>query len=372
MLTKEGCAGRVERLRGLLAEADLDGCLISDARDLLWLFGLPLPGADDFPALGVVTADGSARLLCHDGSEPLLPMRVDPYPWHVGYTRNLDNGLALAALAARVLPSRRLAAVGFQAESLPHWLAVELSAALRPDTWYALDLDLLALQRAKDPDELDCLRASIGSSLAAYTAAERVIAAGVNELEVLAAGQRAALLAAGEFVFHNGDYQAASLGGPARNRTCEAGELYIVDAWSVVGGYWSDLCRTYAVGPPSDLQRSVYAHLVGILEEVPGRLKPGVRGTELWAWMDARIREHPHLADAGLIHHAGHGVGLRAHTAPDLNRDREGVLQEGDVVSVEPGAYTDALRAGVRVENTFLITADGCMLLSEHPLTLTP
>lgn len=371
MLTKGGCAGRLERLRRRLVELDLDGCLISDARDLLWLFGLPLPGADDFPALGVVAADGSARLLCHEGAAPLLDVPTATYPWHVGYTRNLDNGRVLAAMAASALP-QRMAAVGFQAECLPHWLAVELSATLRPDTWYALDAELLDLQRAKDPDELDCLRASIRSSLAAYAAVERLIAPGVNELDVLAAGQHAAMRAAGEFVFHNGDYQSCGLGGPARDRACEAGELYIVDAWSVVGGYWSDLCRTYAVGPPSDLQQSVYTHLVGILAEVPGKLKPGLRGTELWAWMDARIRAHPHLADAGLIHHAGHGVGLRAHTAPDLNRDREGVLQPGDVVSVEPGAYTDALRAGVRVENTFLITCDGCMLLSDYPLALAP
>ena len=93
-------------------------------------------------------------------------------------------------------------------------------------------------------------------------------------------------------------------------------------------------------------------------------------GTAIWTWVDGRIREHPHLREIGLTHHGGHGVGLRAHEGPDLNRDRDDILRPGDVVSVEPGAYTPELRAGIRLENTFLITETGCELLSEYPLSL--
>ena len=92
--------------------------------------------------------------------------------------------------------------------------------------------------------------------------------------------------------------------------------------------------------------------------------------TEFWHELDRRIREHPHLAQSGLVHHGGHGVGTRVHEAPDLNRDRDDRFEVGNVFSCEPGGYSDELRQGIRVENTFLITENGVENLSEYPLNL--
>jgi Xaa-Pro aminopeptidase len=77
------------------------------------------------------------------------------------------------------------------------------------------------------------------------------------------------------------------------------------------------------------------------------------------------------LRDTGLTHHGGHGIGLRAHEAPDINPDRGGILEAGNVVCVEPGGYTADLNAGVRLENTYLITESGCENLSEYPLDVS-
>ena len=55
---------------------------------------------------------------------------------------------------------------------------------------------------------------------------------------------------------------------------------------------------------------------------------------------------------------------------PDLNKERGGILQVGNVVSVEPGAYIPEMRAGVRLENMYLITADGLENLSPYPMEL--
>jgi Xaa-Pro aminopeptidase len=119
------------------------------------------------------------------------------------------------------------------------------------------------------------------------------------------------------------------------------------------------------------LQQSIFDHIAAIQAEVPARLKPGVHGRDLWRWMDARVREHPALASEGLIHHAGHSIGLHVHEMPDLNRDRGGILEAGNVVCVEPGGYTAAARRGARIENTYLITESGAVNLSEYPICLT-
>lgn len=369
MLTMDGCRMRQERFIEMLERNDLDAAVISDAREIYYLTGLLL---ERFPALLYVETEGRSWLVCHTADGEALVDTRATYEPSLLYTMNPDPMRLLAYEVARkasgTQPVHRL---GWQSESLPKLLADVLASASPPDEWVAIDDHLAALEKYKESDEIELLREAISCSLAAYDAARAAIVPGVSELAVVEAGHQAATLQAGETIFHSGDYQSGQLGGFARDRLIQAGELYIIDAWSTYRGYWSDLCRTFAVGEPTALQREVYTHIADILTEVPTKLRPGGRGTELWQWIDKRLREHPHLRDAGLIHHAGHGVGLRAHEAPDLNREREGLLAVGDVVCVEPGAYSAELNGGIRLENTFWITETGVEVLSNYPLELT-
>ena len=376
MLTAEGCKDRQTRFRVKLDADGIDAVVLTDHIEIYYLTGLLLSGypAFYFPAFLFFETDGGSWLAAHtEEGEALVDDRIT-YEWHIMSTMNPDPVRQLdRAVAARLSSAKPVSRIGWQAEGLERLLAETVDARLSPDTWAPVD-DLLAeMHKQKDADELALLRKSIQVDLAAYTRAQEVMEPGMNELDVLAEAQQAAMSAAGEVVYHGGDYRAGVIGGTARDRKIEAGELYIIDAQSTYRGYWSDLARTFSVGgEPTDLQMSVYEHLAGILNDVPGLVGPGQSATALWKTIDARIREHPHLADSGLIHHGGHGVGLRPHEAPDINRDRDAVFEVGDVFSCEPGAYSDDLRAGIRLENTFAITAAGVETLSEYPLSLIP
>ena len=63
--------------------------------------------------------------------------------------------------------------------------------------------------------------------------------------------------------------------------------------------------------------------------------------------------------------HAGHGIGL-TWEAPWIMADDDTVLQEGMVLAVEPGVYWEG-GGGLRVEDNFLVTADGLEKLSAFP-----
>jgi Xaa-Pro dipeptidase len=372
MLALDGCRTRQGRLRELLARDGLDAAVISDARDVYYLTGFLASGPMPLPSLFYVETDGRSVLAAHTAEGELAVDERTTYEPATFATMNPDLTRRLAqAIGNHLSGVGSVRRIGWQAESLPRHPGDVLAGTLHPDEWVPIDDGFAELQTRKDPDEVALLRESIACTLAAYDAVREAIAPGANEVAVLEAGHRAANLRAGEQVFHSGDYRSGEIGGPARNRAIQAGELYIVDAWTTYHGYWSDLCRTFAVGEPTPLQREVFAHMAEILAEVPSQLKPGVRGTDLWRWIDHRIREHPALREAGLGHHAGHGVGVRGHEAPDLNRDREGILEPGNVVSCEPGSYVAELNAGVRLENTFLITETGCELLSDYPVALT-
>ncbi|SVB76999.1 uncharacterized protein METZ01_LOCUS229853 [marine metagenome] len=374
MLTQKGCLVRQDRLRLHMSEAQIDAIALVHPLEIYYFTGVLFP--ETFPAqpaLLWIEAGGNSWLAAHtDDGDPFVD-ECCTYECSLGETLNSYMRSQLSELVKERLQARstKAARVGYQREFMPHVLVGCIDSGLggTPE-WIAMDEDLNQMQEVKDDDELELIRQAVQIDLAAYTAAQQAIAPSVNELEVLGAAQQAAHLCAGEKVFHDGDYQCGEPGGFARDRRIEAGELYIIDAWVSYRGYWSDLCRTFAVGEPTDLQQSIYQHLRAFHDRIGNYLRPGQDSRECARAMDAYIREHPALADVGLSHHGGHTIGLRAHQMPDVNATRGGIFQVGNVVCIEPGSYIPEARAGVRLENMYLITESAPENLSQYPMDI--
>ena len=59
----------------------------------------------------------------------------------------------------------------------------------------------------------------------------------------------------------------------------------------------------------------------------------------------------------------GHGLGLEVHEMPRLGKGEQTVLQEGMVLTVEPGVYLEGL-GGIRIEDDVVVTAEGAVDLT--------
>jgi len=63
--------------------------------------------------------------------------------------------------------------------------------------------------------------------------------------------------------------------------------------------------------------------------------------------------------------HLGHGIGLRHPEPPYLVTESADTLEEGDVVTLEPGLYIAGV-GGMRFERNYLVTGDGPACLTPH------
>lgn len=132
--------------------------------------------------------------------------------------------------------------------------------------------------------------------------------------------------------------------------------------------YNGDLTRTVVVGEITDDVKRMHAAVLQALDagaESIAAAAPG-KGPHLAACHVLVDRGFGTTTEgfegpdgvARMNHGLGHGVGLEVHEAPSMRETTEYPLEEGDVVTVEPGLYLLGL-GGVRVEDTGMVTIHG-------------
>jgi Xaa-Pro aminopeptidase len=228
---------------------------------------------------------------------------------------------------------------------------------------------LFKLRRRKDPDELRMLTRAAEANRAMYAQARELVRPGVNELDLYSQLQATAVRELGQALTYFGqDFQCNSRGGPARDRAAQAGELYILDLGVGYRGYYSDNARTLSVdGHPTDRQLHAWEQLAAVFPWIEQTVRPGVSCRDLFQQVQERLDA---CRPWEFNHHLGHGVGLAPHEGPHLNPHWDDHFAEGDFFTVEPGLYHDQLRHGIRLEQNYLVTADGVQLLTDSPLEL--
>ncbi len=311
----------------------------------------------------VLRKDGRCYLVsCAAGDDDLAMDQHVPYEASALATLRMDQAATIAEAVSKIIGKAPGAAGLDKGDS---------SAFLGEMAQSSIDLGpvLIRLRRKKDTDELAIMHKGIEITHAAYVRARAIIAPGISELELYAELRKAAVLEAGEDlpVFGN-DFQSASSGGPPRDRKAGAGELWVLDLGPQYAGYYADNCRTFAVdGSPTQPQLEAWRKIAAVLSHVEKRVKPGVSCSEIFEECKEMLDSQ---RPGAFFHHLGHGVGLSPHEQPNLNPHWDHYFEEGDFFTAEPGLYYDELKAGIRLEENYLVTTDGLRKLTSFPLEL--
>ncbi|OWY61750.1 hypothetical protein B7486_62135 [cyanobacterium TDX16] len=150
------------------------------------------------------------------------------------------------------------------------------------------------------------------------------------------------------------------------SRTIVEGDLVVTDFGALVDGYHSDMTRTHAVGEVDETQQ----RMLDVVAESQAAGVAAVRAGATVKEVDRACRQV--IEDAGwgdaFVHGTGHGVGLEIHEGPRVSSAVAATLAAGHVVTVEPGVYLPE-HGGVRIEDTVVVTADGCDTITLAPKT---
>ncbi|MGI8824720.1 MAG: M24 family metallopeptidase [Chloroflexota bacterium] len=134
------------------------------------------------------------------------------------------------------------------------------------------------------------------------------------------------------------------------------------------GRYFADMTRTVVRGRPAPILQKMYDAVLASQESAFAMIRPGANGSEIHQAVVDVLREAGFDREDGgprYNHGTGHGVGLDIHERPGIGKHGD-VLEEGDVVTVEPGLYHPEI-GGIRIEDMVVVTAGGCRNLTRFP-----
>jgi Xaa-Pro aminopeptidase len=198
---------------------------------------------------------------------------------------------------------------------------------------------------------------------------EAQVAAGLRSRLLLEGTTGSAMRRADGFAWcMSGPNSAMAYGSYARtsSRTLAPGDLVLVHCNSYVDGFWTDITRTYTVGPPSERQERLYCAVFAARQAALGAIRPGAAAAEVDRAARAALRAFG--LDDAFRHPTGHGVGFGAidhHALPRLHAASPDVLETGMAFNVEPAVYFES-EGGVRHCDMVAVVEEGAEVLTAY------
>lgn len=218
----------------------------------------------------------------------------------------------------------------------------------------------------KDQSELDALQCAVDITDRVFDIILPEIKAGVTEKHIAARISYLFKQEGGDGdsydpIIASGANGALPHATPSDN-IVKHGDFIVMDFGALYKGYHADMTRTIVVGEASDRHQEIYnivleSQLAGI-----AYAKSGIKCSDL----DKACRDVIESKGYGdlFMHSTGHGLGLEVHTMPRISSVNHNMLEENNVITIEPGIYI-AGWGGVRIEDDCVIEKASCRPMNQ-------
>ncbi|SDK55558.1 M24 family metallopeptidase [Sediminibacillus albus] len=349
--------GKLEKLRAAIKESNIDALLITSAKNRRYITGFT-----GTAGVALVSADEALFITdfryTEQANEQVKDFQIIEHKQPI----HLEVAEQLKKMGSKTL--------GFEKNDLTYGIYQQYSdkvdAEFVPTSGIVEKLRLI-----KSHEELNIIKSAAKIADAAFEHILTFIKPGVKEIEVsneleFFMRKQGAASSSFDIIVASG-LRSALPHGVASEKEIKSGELVTLDFGALYQGYASDITRTVAVGKISDELKTIYDTVLQAQLKGMEGIKAGITGKEA----DALTRDY--IAEKGFGeyfgHSTGHGLGLDVHEGPMLSYRSEQTLEEGMVVTVEPGIYVPNV-GGCRIEDDTLVTKNGNESLSFAPKEL--
>jgi Xaa-Pro dipeptidase len=348
--------GRIGSLRKIFREKGLDGYLVLNNFNILYLTGFS--GATGL----LIPSEGECTLFVYGVNYEQAKAEAKSCSVVL-----VQRGEKLEEKIGRKIKGLKIGNLGF--DGLSSALYLKLRRVLRGSTRLKAKGELVwELRKIKTGQELELMRKAAEIASEGMRVARETLRAGLTEIEVAAEIEYAMRKKGSwgtsfETIVASGARSAYPHGG-CTEKQIRKGEAVVIDLGAIYKYYRSDMTRTMVAGKPSKKQQQIYNIVKTAQDKAFKRIREGVRAKTL----DAAARKIIEKAGYSeyFVHGLGHGIGLEVHEPPTLNQQSKDVLKAGNVVTVEPGIYITGF-GGFRIEDTVLVQRDGGEKLTFEP-----
>ena len=231
------------------------------------------------------------------------------------------------------------------------------------------------LRMVKNDREVELIQKAIGITKEGILAMAKNITPGMKEYEVEAYFDfKIKSLGASAHAFSTicaAGKNATVLHYEDNNQEAKDGDLILFDLGAEYDYYCSDISRTIPInGKFTDRQKQIYQIVLNAMKEVEKNTKPGLTLADLnniakkalaKGCIEIGLIEKEEEIGKYYFHSVGHSLGLDTHDVWIVDSK----LEEGAVITNEPGLYIEEEGIGIRLEDDLLVTKDGCINLSK-------
>lgn len=353
---------RGDRLRKILEEKNLDGFLVSNFYNILYLTGFKTLTDNEREAWVLVTkkniylfTDGRYIKDLNDKIQNNNQVQEIKYKL-ITPEKGLINHLQ------EIITEEKLQRLGFEGDDLKVNELQKINKYFTNIEFISLEKLIIKIREIKDKKEINNLREACKVADQCLNEIIKIIKVGVSEKELSFKIELWLKEKGYDLSFYpiiaidkNSAIPHYNTKG-GNNEKVKKNSIILVDYGVKLKDYCSDTTRVIFVGKPAGEMIKVYKTLLNAQKKTIEQLKVDSNPVSL----DQFCRQQLTIVDQRLVysHSTGHGVGLQPHEFPKISFTSTDILLPGQIVTIEPGVYLDD-KWGMRVEDTVLIKKKG-------------